>query len=82
MTVCPIMWVNQAQTRDDGYCTRPVLRISGAEEEILCVPRPGQLPKGVIVPGIYIPHKRTSERIKALLLGDTGNEVIVVAGWE
>ena len=84
-TVCPIMWVNQAQAWDDGYCTRPVLRISGAEEEILRVPRPGhaeKLPKGVIVPGIYIPHKGTSERIEALSLGDTGNEVIVVAGWE
>ena len=83
-TVCPIMWVNQAQAWDDGYCTRPVLRISGAEEEILRVPRPGhaeKLPKGVIVPGIYIPHKGTSERIEALSLGDTGNEVIVVAGW-
>ena len=34
-TVCPIMWVNQAQAWDEGYCTRPVLRISGAEEEIL-----------------------------------------------
>ena len=84
-TVCPIMWVNQAQAWDDGYCTLPVLRISGAEEEILRVPRPGhagKLPKGVIVPGIYIPHKGTSERIEALSLGDTGNEVIVVAGWE
>ena len=84
-TVCPIMWVNQAQAWDDGYCTRPVLRISGAEEEILRVPRPGhaeKLPKGVIVPGIYNPHKGTSERIEALSLGDTGNEVIVVADWE
>ena len=85
-TVCPIMWVNQAQAWDEGYCTRPVLRISGAEEEILRVlTRPGhakKLPKGVIVPGICIPHKGTSERIEALLLGDTGNEVIVVAGWE
>ena len=84
-TVCPIMWVNQAQAWDDGYCTRPVLRISGVEEEILRVPRPGhaqKLPKGVIVPGIYIPHKETWERIEALSLGDTGNEVIVVAGWE
>ena len=64
-TVCPIMWVNQAQARDDGYCTHPVLRISGAEDEILRVPRPGhaeKLPKGIMVPGIYIPHKRTSER--------------------
>ena len=84
-TVCPIMWENQAQAWDDGYCTRPVLRISGAEEEILRVPRPGhaeKLPKGVIVPGIYIPHKGTSERIEALSLGDTGNVVIVVADWE
>ena len=84
-TVCPIMWVNQAQAWDDGYCTRPVLRISGAGEEILRVPRPGhveKLPKGVIFPGIYIPHKGTSEQIEALSLGDTGNEVIVVAGWE
>ena len=24
-TVCPIMWVNQAQAYDDGYCTRLVL---------------------------------------------------------
>ena len=30
----------------------------------------------------YIPHKGTSEPIEALSLGDTGNEVIVVAGWE
>ena len=63
-TVCPIMWVNQAQASDDGYCTCRVLQISGTEEEILRVPRPGQaekLPKGVIVPGIYIPHKGTSE---------------------
>ena len=84
-TVCPIMWVNQAQAWDDGYCTRPVLRISGAEEEVLRVPRPGHaedLPKGVIVPGIYIPSKGTSERIEALSPGDTGNEVIVVAGWQ
>ena len=83
--VCPIMWVNQAQAWEDGYCTRPVLRISGAKEEILRVPRPGQaenFPKGVIVPGIYITHKGTSEQIEALSLGDTGNEVIVVAGWE
>ena len=82
-TVCPIMWVNQAQAWDDGYCTCPVVRISGAEEEALRVPRPGhaeKLRKGVIVPGIYIPHKGTSERIEALSLGDTGNEVIVVAG--
>ena len=82
--VCPIMWVNQAQAWDDGYCTRPVLRISGAGEEVLRVPQPGhaeKLPEGVIVPGIYIPHKGTSERIEALSLGDTGNEVIVVAGW-
>ena len=85
VTVCPLMWVNQAQAWDDGYCTRPVLRISGAEEEILRVPRPGhaeKLPKGVILPGIYIPHKGILERIEALSLGDTGNEVIVVAGWE
>ena len=84
-TVCRIMWVNEAQAWDDGYCTRPVLRISGAEEEILRVPPPGhaeKLPKGVIVPGIYIRHKGTSERIEALSLGDTGNEVTVVAGWE
>ena len=84
-TVCPIMWVNQAQAWDDGYCTRPVLRISGAEENILRVPQPGhaeKLPKGVIVPGIYIPHKGTSEPIEALSLGDNGNEVILVAGWE
>ena len=49
------------------------------------VPQPGhaeKLPKGVILPGIYIPHKGTSERIEALSLGDTGNEVIVVASWE
>ena len=84
-TVCLIMWVNQAQAWDDGCCTRPVLRISGAEEEILRVPRAGhaeKLPKGVIIPGIYIPHKGTSERMEALSLGDTGNEVIWVAGWE
>ena len=84
-TLCPIMWVNQAQAWDDGYCTRPVLRINGAEEEIWRVPGPGhaeRLPKGVIVTGIYIPHKGTSERIEAFLLGNTGNEVIVVAGWE
>ena len=84
-TVCPIMWVNQARAWDNGYCTRPVVQVSGAEEEILRVPRPGhagKLPKGVIVPGIYIPHKGTSERIEALSLGDTGNEVIGVAGWE
>ena len=82
-TVCPIMWVNQAQAWDDGYCTRPVLRMSGTEEEILRVHRPGhaeKLLKGVIVPGIYIPHKGTSQRKEALSLGDTGNEVIVVAG--
>ena len=41
-----------------------------------------KFPKGVIVPGIYSPHKGTSERIEALSLGDTGNDVIVVAGWE
>ena len=49
------------------------------------MPGPGhaeKLPKAVILPGIYIPHKETSERIDALSLGDTGNEVIVVAGWE
>ena len=49
------------------------------------MPQPGhagKLSKGVIVPGIYIPHKGTSERKEALSLGDTGNEVIVVAGWE
>ena len=49
------------------------------------MPRPGHaenLTKGVIVPGIYIPHKGTSERIEPLSLGDTSNEVIVVAGWE
>ena len=47
--------------------------------------RPGHAekpPKGIIVPGIYIPHKGTSERIEAPSLGDTGNEVILVAGWE
>ena len=84
-TVCPIIWVNQAQAWDYGYCTRPVLRISATEEKILRVHRPGhaeKLPKGVIVPGIYIPHKGTSEQIEALSLGDTGDEVIVVAGWE
>ena len=49
------------------------------------MPRPEhalKLPKGVILPGIYIPHKGTSERIEALSLEDTGNEVIVVAGWK
>ena len=49
------------------------------------MPGPGHAEKlawGVIVPGIYIPHKGTSGRIEALLLGDTGSEVIVVAGWE
>ena len=49
------------------------------------MPRPGhaeKLPKGVVIPGICIPHKRTSKRIEAPLLGDTGNEMIVVAGWE
>ena len=49
------------------------------------MPRPGhaeKLPKGVIAPGIYIPHKWTSERIEALSLGDTCNEVVVVSGWE
>ena len=59
-TVCPIMWVTQAQAWDDGYCMRLVLRISGAEEEILRVPRPGHAvkpPKGVMVPGIYVPQK-------------------------
>ena len=84
-TVCLIMWVTQAQAWDDGYCRRPVLRISGAEEEILRVTRPGhteKLRKVVIVPGILFPHKGTSEPIEALSLGDTGNEVIVVAGWE
>ena len=63
-TVCPIMWVKQAQARDDGYCTRPVPGLSGAEEEILRVPRPAhaeKLQKGVIVPGIYIHHKGSSE---------------------
>ena len=63
-TVCPTMWVNQAQAWDDGYCTRLVLKISGAKEEISPVPRPGhagKVPKGVIVPRIYIPHKGTSE---------------------
>ena len=76
---------NQPQAWDDRYCTRPVLRISGAEEEILRAPRPGhaeKLPKGVIVAGIYITHKGTSEQIEALSLGDTGSEVIVVAGSE
>ena len=75
-TVCPIMWVNQAQAWDDRYCRRPVLQISGAEEEILRVPRPGhaeKLPKGVPVPGIYIPHQGTSEGREALSLGHTGN---------
>ena len=84
-TVCPIIWVNQAQAWDDEYCTLPVLRSSGAEEEILRVPEPGdaeRLPKGLIILGIYIPHKGTSEQIEALSLGETGNEVIVVAGWE
>ena len=84
-TVCPIMWVNQAEAWDDGYCTPTVLRIHGAEEDTLRVPRPEyaeKLLKGVIVPGIYIPHKGTSERIEALSLGDTSNEVIVVAGQE
>ena len=84
-TVCPIMWVNQAQAWDDGYCTRPVLRISGVKEEILRVPQPGhaeKFTKGGIVPGMYIPRKGTSERIEALSLEETGNEVIVVAGWE
>ena len=79
------MSVNQAQAWDDGYCTLPVLRISGAKEEILRVPGPGHTekpPKGAFVPGIYIPHKGTLERIEALSLGDTGNEVIPVAGWE
>ena len=41
-----------------------------------------KLPKGVIVPGIYIPRKGTWEPIEALSLGDTGNEVIAVAVWE
>ena len=84
-TVCPLMLVNQAQAWDDGYCTRPVLRISGAEEEILRLPQPGHaetLLKGVIVPPKYIPRKGTSGRIEALLLADTGNKVIVVAEWE
>ena len=83
-TVCPIIWVNQVQAGANGYCTRPVLRISGAEEDLLRLPRPGlpeKLPKRVIVPGLYIPHKGTSERIEALSLGDTGKEVIVVAAW-
>ena len=40
-----------------------------------------KVPKSVIVPGIY-KHKGTSERLEALSLGDTGNEVIVVVGWE
>ena len=63
-TVCPAMWVNQAQAWDDGYCTRLVIKISGAKEEIPPVPRPGhaeKVPKGVIFPGIYISHKGTSE---------------------
>ena len=84
-TVCPIMWVNQAQAWDYGYCTRLIPQSCRAEEEISRVPRPGnakKLPKGVIVPGVYISHKGTSERIEALSVGDTGNEVIVVAGWE
>ena len=62
-SVCPIMWVNEAQTWEDSYCTRSVPHISAAEEVIFWVPRPGhaeKLPKGVIVPGIYIPHKGTS----------------------
>ena len=42
---------------------------------------PEKLPKGVIILGIYIPHKGTSEQIEALSLGDTGNEVTVFAGW-
>ena len=85
VTVCLVRSVNQAKAWDGGNCTCPVLRISGAEEEILWEPRPGHAPKRlicVIVPGIYIPHKGTSERIEALSLGDTGNEVYVVAGWE
>ena len=84
-TVCPIMWVNQAQAWDDGYCTLPVFQITGAEEEIFWVPRPGhaeKLPEGVIVLGIYITHKGTSDRIEALSLGDMGNELIVVVGCE
>ena len=40
-----------------------------------------KLPKGVINPGIYLPHKGTWERIDALSLGNTGNEVMMVAGW-
>ena len=56
-TVCPIMWVNQAQAWDDGYWTCPLPRISAAEEEILRGRQPGhaeKLPKGVIVPEIYM----------------------------
>ena len=71
-TVCPIMLVNQAQAWDDGYCTRPVLGISGAEEETLRVPRPGhaeRIPKRLIVPGIYIPHQGASERMRYYCLG-------------
>ena len=62
-TVCPIMSVNQAKAWDDGYCTLPVLQISGAEEEILLVPRPGHagnLLKGVIFLAIYIRHRGTN----------------------
>ena len=85
VTVCPIMWVNQGAAWDDGYCTRPFLGISGVKEKILRSTRPGhaeKLSKGVMVPGIYIPLEGTSERKAALSLGDTGNEVIVVAGLE
>ena len=32
--------------------------------------------------GYVFLRKGTSEQIEALSLGDTGNEVIVVAGWE
>ena len=88
-TVCPtwpIMWVNQAQVWEDSYCTRRIPCISGAKEEnVFWVPRAGhaeKFQKGVIVPGIYIPLKGISERIETLLLGDTGNEVIPVAGWK
>ena len=56
-TVCAKMSVNQTQTWDDSYCTRPVLWISGAGEER----HPEKLLENVIVPRIYIPDKGTSE---------------------
>ena len=58
---------------------------SVAKEDILQVPRPRhaeKLPGGVIISGKNIPHKGTSERIKALSLGNIGNKVIVVPDWE